>query len=147
MNKTITVHVWDPTTGTEFMEVRDFDSVIRNPGGCKVEDIGLELLNSERRKLGLSEYKHNPETGTFDETERQYPLATEFVQFHTDKFVTSMEEKSFSVPEMDDNLIRAKAAFYDSRDKGRITQEDFVKSMNKLVPLIFRLKRDGKTTI
>lgn len=78
--------------------------------------------------------------------EISYPLDSEFVQKAIDTFVSAMEDKVFSIPEMDDNLSRAKISVYDARDTGRITQEDFVKSMHKIVALVFRLKRDGKAT-
>lgn len=64
----IAINIWNPATNSEFVEMRTLESIIRNPTGCRMDQIGLELFNEERRKLGLTEYKLNPETGTYDET-------------------------------------------------------------------------------
>lgn len=80
-------------------------------------------------------------------SEQEFPLDSGFVQKAIDRFVSAMEDKICTIEQMDDDLTRSKAAVFLARDDGRITQDDFVKSMNKIVPLIFRLKRDGKTTI
>ena len=67
MKEIVMVAYWDSETGKEFSTHADLDDIIKSPSGFKMEHIGLHLLNRERRKLGLAEYKYNVETGTYDE--------------------------------------------------------------------------------
>ncbi len=66
-NEIVTIYRWDPSSNEECITLIELDYVIKNPGGFKMDQLGLILFNRERRKLGLSEYKLNPETGTYDE--------------------------------------------------------------------------------
>jgi hypothetical protein len=67
MSEMITLYFWDHNKDEEFEVTTTLESIIKNPGGYKMDQIGLILFNLERRKLGLTEYKFNPETRTYDE--------------------------------------------------------------------------------
>lgn len=59
--------VWNTETNKEDILYLTLDEVIRNPSSVKMEDIGFWLLNAERKKLGLTPYVLNTQTGTYDE--------------------------------------------------------------------------------
>lgn len=66
-NEKVVVSRWDPESQKAIDVVTDLESIIRNPTGFKMDHVGILLFNKERKARGLSEYKLNPKTGTFDE--------------------------------------------------------------------------------
>ena len=67
----VTVTMWDPSAnngkGKEFETTVELETLIRNPSRVRMDVLGLHLLNSERKKRNLPEYRRNLATGTFDE--------------------------------------------------------------------------------
>jgi hypothetical protein len=67
MDEIITIYRWNPDTQSEQLITTSLQNVIEHPSGFRMDTLGVYLLNKERKALGLSQYKFNPETGTFDE--------------------------------------------------------------------------------
>lgn len=67
MNEPFVVSYWDPTEGKAVDTVTTLEEIIQNPAGFKMDHVGLMLFNKERKARGLTEYKLNPKTGTYDE--------------------------------------------------------------------------------
>lgn len=68
MNKEIIeINRWDPANQKEYTVIVELEAVIRNPGGYRMDEIGIILINKERQARGLSKYQYNASTRTFDE--------------------------------------------------------------------------------
>ena len=70
MSEVIQIARWDVSENKEFVVNTTLEEIIKNPSGFRMDHVGVLLLNRERRALGLTEYKFNFMTGTFDEVTR-----------------------------------------------------------------------------
>ena len=59
-------YYWNPNTQKEEKVIRSLDDIVRNPSGHRMDQIGLYMLNKQRRSYDLPELVFNPATGTFD---------------------------------------------------------------------------------
>lgn len=69
MDEVITLSMWDATQNKEVQVVTTLENIIKNPSGFRMDHVGVLLLNKERKALGLTEYRFNYTTGTFDEVQ------------------------------------------------------------------------------
>ena len=70
MNQPIEFVMWNPEQNREFSVTTTLEAVILNPSGFRMDQVGLLLLNKERKARGLTEYRFNSLTGTYDEDKR-----------------------------------------------------------------------------
>ena len=70
MNEPINFLMWNPDKNSEYTITTTLETVILNPSGFRMDQVGLLLLNKERKARGLSQYRFNSLTGTYDEDKR-----------------------------------------------------------------------------
>lgn len=67
LDEMIVVKRYDHDSDRAMDTVTTLENIIKDPSGFNMEEVGLLLFNMEREKRGLSTYKKNCRTGTFDE--------------------------------------------------------------------------------
>jgi hypothetical protein len=70
LTEKVVIKKWDDDADKAVETVTTLEEIIRNPNGFEMESVGLMLFNIERKKLGLTVYKKNYRSGTYDEVSK-----------------------------------------------------------------------------